>query len=291
MELRQLRYLVALADERHFTRAAARLRVAQPALSQQIRKLERELGVPLFDRTTRSVRLTEAGELLVVRARRVLAEIEDAGEELRELAGVVAGRVTIGMSQTPGPFDVVGLLAGFHASFPDVELAMREDLSVSLAGQLRAGELDVAFLTIVDEPDTSGLTVHPLAVEELLVVLAPGHPLAGRERLAVDELREEEFVSFPRGATIRRAVERRAREAGFEPRTVFETSEVSRTRALVSGGLGVAVLPRSDALAIGPPVAVAALEGPTLTHRVSLCWREGRRHSPATRAFIERARG
>jgi DNA-binding transcriptional LysR family regulator len=290
MELRQLRYLVALADERHFTRAAGRVRVAQPALSQQIRKLEDEVGVALFDRTTRSVRLTEAGALLVVRARRVLAEIDGAAEELRELTGVVAGRVRIGLSQTPGPFDVVGLLAGFHADHPQVELAMREDLSVALAAELRAGELDVAILTVVEEPDTNGLVVHPLAEEELLLVLPPSHRLARRKRIAVEQLDGEELVSFPPGATIRRAVERRMRAAGVEPRTVFETHDAARARALVAGGLAIAVLPRSDVLALGPPIATAAIAGDPLTHRVSLCWREGRRHSPATRALIDRAR-
>lgn len=158
MEFRQLRYLVALADERHFTRAAARSHVAQPALSQQLRKLEDELGLPLVDRTTRRVALTEAGELLVARARRVLAELDAAGAELQQVSGLLAGRVTIGLTQTPGPLDLLPLLADFHARFPAVELAVREDLSTTLAAQLRADELDVALLSTVARGDLEAET-------------------------------------------------------------------------------------------------------------------------------------
>ena len=290
MELRQLRYLVALADERHFTRAAERMRIAQPALSQQVRKLERETGVPLVDRTTRRVHMTEAGELLVAHARRVLAELDDARAELQQLTGLLSGRVTIGLTQTPGPLDIVRLLAGFHARHAHVELAVREDLSTTLADALRDDALDLAFLSIVEEADRRGLELRPLAVEPLVAVLPEGHRLAGRARLRIADLAGEELVAFTEGATIRTAVERAAREAGFEPRLAFETNELSRARALVAAGLGIAVMPRSDAEAPGPPVRVAALRAPTLVHRISLCWRAGKRHAPATRAVLEQVR-
>src|SRR5688572_23970928 len=127
MELRQLRYLVTLADERHFTRAAALLHIAQPALSQQIRRLEDELGIALVDRTTRHVALTAAGERLVARARRVLAEVEAATAELSELSGIRTGRVVIGAMRSTGPFDLSALLAAFHARHPGVELLVHEE--------------------------------------------------------------------------------------------------------------------------------------------------------------------
>jgi LysR family transcriptional regulator, transcription activator of glutamate synthase operon len=290
MELRQLRYLVALADERHFTRAAERVRIAQPALSQQVAKLEAEVGAPLVDRTTRRVRMTDAGELLVGHARRVLAEIEDARAELEQLTGLVGGRVTIGITQTPGPLDLVRLLADFHARFPQVELAVREDLSTTLADALRADALDLAFLSLVEEDDRRKLELHELAEEPLVLALPHGHRLAGRARLRIADLREEQLIAFSEGATIRAAVRRAARAAGFEPRIAFETREVARMRALVTAGLGVAVLPRSDAQAPGPPVHVAALHAPTLRHRISLGWRAGKRHAPAARALLQQAR-
>jgi LysR family transcriptional activator of glutamate synthase operon len=289
MELRQLRYLVALAEEQHFTRAAARERVAQPALSQQIRKLEEELGATLFDRTTRSVRPTEAGALLVAHARRVLAVVAAAKAELEQLGGLVAGRVTIGLTQTPGPLDLVRLLGDFHARFPQVELVVREDLSTTLAAELHAGALDVAFLSIVEEADRRGLELQPLAHERLVVALPADHRLAARTYVRIGNLRDEELVAFSEGATIRTAVRRIALQAGFEPRIAFETREVARARAIVAAGLGVAVLPRSDAEAPGPPVRVVELRGPSLTHRISLCWRRGKRHAPAARALLAQA--
>jgi DNA-binding transcriptional LysR family regulator len=291
MELRQLRYLVALADEGHFTRAAARVRVAQPALSQQIRKLEEELGVVLFDRTTRQVRATEAGALLTARARRILSEVDGAGAELQRLTGVVAGRVTIGLTQTPGPFDLPRLLAAFHARFPQVELAVREDLSTALAQQLRDDALDLAFLSLVEQDERHGIELHPLARERLVVALPSDHRLAHRRQLTIGDLREEEFVAFFEGATIRDAVRQIAQAAGFEPRIAFETREVARARAFVAEGLGVAILPRTDAEAPGPPVRIAALRAPSLVHQISIGWRAGKLHAPAARALLELARG
>jgi DNA-binding transcriptional LysR family regulator len=289
MELRQLRYLVALAEERHFTRAAARERVAQPALSQQIAKLEAELGVPLVDRTTRRVHLTEAGELLAGHARRALGELDDARAELQQLTGLVSGRVTIGITTTPGPLDLVRLLADFHARVPQVELAVREDLSTALADALRDDTLDLAFLSVVEERERRGLELVELAAEPLVVALSDSHALAGRRHLRIADLRKERLIAFSEGATIRAAVQRAARDCGFEPQIAFETREVARMRALVAAGLGVAVLPRSDAEAPGPPVRIATLRAPTFTHRISLCWRTGKRHAPAARALLEQA--
>ncbi|MDO8186051.1 LysR substrate-binding domain-containing protein [Conexibacter sp. JD483] len=285
MELRQLRYLVALADERHFTRAALRCHVAQPALSQQIGKLEGELGVALVERTTRRVALTGAGEALVARARRVLAELDAADAELQQLTGLLAGRLTIGITQTPGPFDLLPLLRRFHRSHPGVELAVREGLSTDLADELRAGALDVALLSRLPAAGRERLTLQPLASEPLVAVLPPAHRLAGRRRIDLGELRAEPFVVFHDGATIREAVAAAALAAGFAPRVAFEIQEVGRTRAVVSAGLGVAVLPRSDATAPGPRVAVAELR-PRLRHEIALATRADGAHTPAAQALL-----
>src|SRR5512135_3609656 len=126
MELRQLRYLVALDDERHFTRAAAREHIAQPALSQQIRRLEEEVGLPLVDRTTRRVTITDAGQYLVARARRILAEVDAARAELEALSGMQTGRVSVGVMHTMGPVDISIILAIYHERHPGVELTVRE---------------------------------------------------------------------------------------------------------------------------------------------------------------------
>ena len=162
MDLRQLRYLVALAEERHFTRAAAREHIAQPALSQQIRRLEEEVGLALVERTTRQVTITAAGELLVGRARRILSEVDAAQTELQGLRGIEAGHVTVGAMHTMGPIDVSLALAIFHGRHPGVELTVREMSSEELAEMLRVDELDLAFLSVTERIESHGLGLHQL---------------------------------------------------------------------------------------------------------------------------------
>src|SRR5215207_6807863 len=256
MELRQLRYLVTLADESHFTRAAARLHIAQPALSQQIKRLEDEVGTALVDRTTRHVALTPAGERLVVRARRALAEVEAATAELSELAGIRSGRVVIGSMRSTGPFDLSVLLAAFHARHPGIELVVREEPSEVMLQRLHADALDVAFLAVDTLDAGPDIQLQRLWNEPLVALLAPGHPLAGRRRLDLSELRHERFVVWGEGGSMRRIVVQGAREAGFEPVLAFESTESPRIRAMVSRGLGVALAPASEADHEGAPVAV-----------------------------------
>jgi DNA-binding transcriptional LysR family regulator len=290
MDLRQLRSLVALAEERNFTRAAAREHIAQPALSQQIRKLEAETGLCLVQRTTRRVALTEGGELLVARARRVLAELDAAHAELQSLAGVQSGRLTVGAIHTMLPVDLSLLLATFHKRYPAVELTVREQSSEELAEMLRVDELDLAFLSVTERIESHGLALQPILTEELVALLPPEHRLARRKRVRMAELAGEPFISFRQGARLRELLLSAAATAGFEPRIALESNESRRIRSLVSRGLGVAILPRSDAEESGAGVAVATLVEPALTRDVTLAWRAERRHSPAAAAFLELTR-
>ncbi len=290
MELSQLRYLVALAEERHFTRAAAREHIAQPALSQQIRRLEDEVGLPLVERTTRRVAMTAAGELLVARARRMLAELEAARTELSALRGVESGHVTVGALHTMGPVDVSLVLASFHERYPAVELTVREQSSEELAEMLRVDELDLAFLSVTERIESHGLGLMLLVSEELSVVLPADHGLAGRHEVRMAELADEQFISFRPGARLRELLHSAGRRAGFDPQIKLELNEPRRIRRLVSRGMGVAILPRSDAEAVGSEVAVARLIEPSLTRDITLAWREGRRLSPAAAEFLELAK-
>ena len=280
MELHQLRYLVLLGEELNFTRAAARAHVAQPALSRQIRKLEDELGVPLVDRTTRRVRLTPAGQDLVGRARRILQEVDEARYAARDTLQLLTGRVTLGMSQTPGPLDVAELFATFHDRHPGVELAVREDLSVRLADALRTDRLDLAVVAAISSAARRRLELHPVAQEDLVLVVAGDHRLAGQRSVPITELEQERLVAFAAGATIRETVNQAARQAGFEPAIAFESNDILRIRALVARGLGVAVLPRSDAASPRPEVTIVELDE-ALTYGLYVAWRAERRLSPA----------
>lgn len=285
MELRQLQYLVALADEGSFTRAAQQANVAQPALSRQIQKLERELGVPLVDRTSRRVALTSAGREVVETARRTLAGLDDLRASLQQTVTLLRGRVVLGLTQTPGPVDIPGALTAFHRANPGVELVVREALSVTLAEQLRADRFDLALISGIPDAERRGLETAGLATEELRLLLPAGHRLATRGWVRVADLRGERFLSFPHGATIRHAVVAAAKEAGFTPEVAFEISDLARTAALVAQGLGVAIVPASDTERIADGISTATvsipLRRPRLNHEVLLAWRLGRTLSPA----------
>jgi DNA-binding transcriptional LysR family regulator len=264
--------------------------VAQPALSQQIRRLEDELGLPLVDRTTRRVSLTDAGVLLVDRARRALGEVDAARAELADLAGVRGGHVVIGAMQSLGPFDLTSLLAAFHAKHPAVELTVSEEVSDALVAMVRADAVDMAFLSLTERVGQDGLEIQPLATEALSVLLSPDHRLASRRRLRIADLADERFITFREGAGLRRIIITAAHEAGFEPQIAFETNEVERARAMAARGLGVSIVPESDAHPHGPPVVAIELVRPPLTRDITLVWRRDRRLTPAAGAFLALAR-
>jgi DNA-binding transcriptional LysR family regulator len=292
MELRQLRYLVALADEQSFTRAAEREHIAQPALSQQIQKLEQELGLPLVERTTRRVSITDAGNLLVARARRVLTELESARQELDRVRGIQTGHVALGAMNTMGPVDITRVIADFHELHPQVELTVREDNSDALAEMLRVDAIDLAFLSVTERVESHGLALQQILMEELVVVLPQNHPLAGRGEIKMSDLADEDFISYREGARLRELLVGAAHEAGFTPRILLESNESRRIRRLVGRGLGVAILPRSHAIGVGTndPISVERLVDPPLARDITLAWRSGRKLPPAVAEFLNLTR-
>lgn len=290
MDLRQLRSLIALSEERSFTRAAAREHIAQPALSQQIRRLEEELGIALVERTTRSVSITEAGHLLLGRARRALGELDGARDDLLRLKGIRAGHVTLGVMHTMGPVDISLILAIFHERYPEVELTVREHSSEELAEMVRIDELDLAFLSVTERIESHGLALHRLVKEELVVLLPLGHRLAGRRAIRIAELAGEEFISYRAGSRLRELLVSAAAQSGFEPNVKLESNESQRVRRLVARGMGVAILPQSDALGPGAEVAVTKLIAPSLSRDITLAWRDQRRLPPAAAEFLTLAR-
>lgn len=281
VELRQLRSFLAVARLRHFTRAGRELHLAQPALSQQIRRLEAELGVQLLWRTSRRVRLTEAGEVLAVRAQRALAELDSALAELQELSGLVRGTLTLGVLPALGPLDPPALLAGFHAEHPGVELRLREETAAAILARLRSDELDLAISFVDPRGGVADVGRVVLFEEELVVAVATDHPLAARERVDAAALADEPLISHTPGSAIRRAVE----ELTESGRVAFESNERSTLIGLAARGMGVAVLPRSWVVGFEGVVAVPLGPDP-LRRPVALVWRRGRRQSPAGQAFV-----
>ncbi|MBO0850581.1 MAG: LysR family transcriptional regulator [Pseudonocardia sp.] len=258
MELRQLAYFDAVVRHGGFTRAAEQLRVAQPAVSAQIRRLESELGVELLARTTRRVRLTRAGELVLTRARRALAELDGAHADLAELAGVLRGRVRIGAIQALGPFDLPGALAAFHARYPDVDLELRTARLRELVAALDADQIDLAIGPL-PAALPARVVSRRLFTDELVLVTAADHPLAGRAELPLSAVREEPFACLPADSGLREILDRACASAGFAPRVRFESTGVHQLRELVGHGLGVALLARSIAESPGRPVSTHSI--------------------------------
>lgn len=283
MEVRELRALVTIAEEQHFTRAAQRLHLAQPALSQQLRRLETRLGVRLVARTPHRVRLTDAGERLVVRARRVLAELDDAAAEIDALKGLQSGRVTIGVGRASGAFPLARKLAAFRRQAPGVEVVLREDLSAPITTSLLAGELDLALVTPIEPLEHPGLTVRTVSREHLVAVLPARHPLARRKQLRLADLRDEPYIAFPPEAVIRRRLDALP-DARRTP--AYEVGQLGRMASLAAVGLGFAVMPAGDAAASSQNIAAVRLADPGLVHEVVLAHRAARDLGPPSAALL-----
>ncbi len=297
MELRHLRYFLAVADSMSFTAAAERLHIAQPALSQQIRALERELGVMLIERGARTRGLTEAGARFALRARRILLEAETASEEMAGFGSGRHGTVRFGsalQSLTEGR--VAGLLAGFHRENPGLRVSFREAHTRPLLSALAHGRLDLALIHLGEGAGGGDLRIEfedfPVEIERLyeeplLLVVGPTHRLAGRRSVRWDELGREEFVSFGASSTVRELAARAARVAGIPLRAPISAINLGTIRALVSAGLGVSILPRAAFALPGPPLRALKLIDPSLTRVVSLARNTIRYERPASRRFAE----
>jgi DNA-binding transcriptional LysR family regulator len=246
MQFQQLAYFVAVAEHRHFTRAAEQVRVAQPSLSQQIRALEHDLGAPLFHRIRGNVSLTEAGETLLPIARRILADTETARLAVRELAELDRGRVRLGAPPSLCTGLLPAMLAAFRRRYPGIQLELHESGSGDLRQRLAEGALDLALLAGARTTADAGLTATPLLLEELVVISAPDTPVAG-DRLGIGELADVPLVMFRRGYDVREATVNACRAAGFEPTFAIEGGEMDAVLELVRAGVGAAVVPSTVA--------------------------------------------
>ena len=282
MELRQLVYAVAVAEHRHFTRASEALHTAQPAVSHQIAKLEKELGVTLFERGRAGVRVTAHGAVVIGRARRILAEVDALAGDVAALDALERGRVEIGAMHNLGPVDLAAMIAAFRRRHPGLDVALREVTSDVMFDMVGADRLDLAIAAL-DVAPPAKLTARVLARERLVMVVPRSHPLAGAGTAAVTALAGEPFVAFSRGTGLRAVVDEATRAAGFEPRIHVETSDMARLVALVADGAGVAMIPASTPVD-GHAVAVVDLD-PAPVRTIGLIWREARTLSPAAEAF------
>jgi DNA-binding transcriptional LysR family regulator len=287
MELRQLQYLAAVARHRSFTRAADELYVTQPALSQQVRRLEEELGVALLLRLPSGVELTPAGTELVAGADTILAGVADLRAAMDEHAGGQRGvaRVATTPGAAPG---LPGALAAFHALHPGIRVSLRQAPAGDVVALLHNGSADLAVAALGAEAGraAAGLDVVTLADEPLRIVTPPGHPLAAAGDRPAADLRGAALVLTERGTALRDAVLGACRDAGFSPVPLLEVSDPATLRGLVHAGLGVSVVPASWLQAPGEAVDDVALAEPAPRHRVELLARASGA-SPAGRLLHE----
>jgi DNA-binding transcriptional LysR family regulator len=283
VELRQLEYFVAVARHGQFTRAADALWVTQSAISQQIRRLEAELGVALLRRTPRGAELTAAGEDLFARAEVVLAEVARARDELDRHAGITRGRVRLAATTTDAP-RLPRALAAFHREHPGLQLALRHASAADVLGLVQTAAVDVGIAGHPGAPP-AGVAVEQLADEPLRAMLPAGDALAGQTLLALDELRGRPFILAESGSALRATVMAACQAAGFSPVPLLEVSDPATVRHLVEAGLGVSLVPASWFETAGPEVAGASLAEPTPRHRVDVLTPAGGR-SPATELLL-----
>jgi DNA-binding transcriptional LysR family regulator len=277
MELRHLRYFVAVALEGNFTRAAEKLGIGQPPLSQQIKSLERELGVELLRRTSQGAELTRAGAAFLTEAQRVLGAAQSAIRAAQRAALGETGHLRIGFtgSATFNPV-VPSLIRRFKLRYPSVELTLQEANSTVLLDALRDAQLDAVFFRPGRVP-LAGIEMHRFADERMKIVLPSTHPLAGKKRLPLAALADEAFVLVPgpAGVTLYDEIVRACGEAGFSPQLAQPAPQLASVVNLVAAGLGVSIVPADIAQVQVKGVRYLDVQGAPLSARLALGWREG----------------
>ncbi|WP_165987605.1 LysR family transcriptional regulator [Streptomyces sp. YIM 98790] len=287
MDLQQMRYVVAVAETRNFTRAAERCSVVQSSLSHRIAGLERELGVRLFARSSRRVELTSAGAAFVAGARECLAAADRAAADAAAASGVVRGRLAVGVIVTTAAVDVPELLQRYRARHPEVRVVLRSGRSDDMAAAIRAGDLDIAFLGLPEGERPAGVETVVLDHDRHVLVVPAGHRLAGASRVTLAEIAAETFVDFAAGTPARAQSDQAFTAAGLVRDVAYEAGVVELMTGLIARRLGVALMPSAfiRPLAADDPelVLVPVVDGP---RRVEyLAWSRFN-PSPATRAML-----
>jgi DNA-binding transcriptional LysR family regulator len=290
VELRHLRYFVAVAEELHFRRAAERLHVSQPPLSQQIRALEAELGVKLFERNRRRVELTEAGEALLGEARQILAQVEHATDLTKRVARGEAGALAIGFVGSAMYGRLPDVVRTFHADRPSVALRLREFPTGEALEALADGRIDVGVVRPAAQA-LPGVEVDVVQREPVIAALPEGHRLAARDEVDLAETGGEAFVVLPRHEApgLFGSLDAALTELHVVPREMQEVSELRTVLGLVSAGVGIAIVPESVAVGERSGVVFRRLKGRVPTVDLAVAWRTGET-SPAVLAFLELAR-
>lgn len=288
MDIQALRYFVEVATQGGFTRASRTLHVTQPAISRMVKALEEELGAPLLVRERRRVKLTDAGRIVLERAKAVQESLRLIEEEVAEVAALRRGRIRIGMPPIVGVTYFAPLLAEFHHVHPGIALELREEGSHQVEALILSGELDVGGVVL--PTDEKAFETMPFVKDELRAVLHPSHPLARRAAIALRDLREIPFVLYRPEFALHGHIQDACRRAGFKPTVVSESSHWDFIVAMVAANIGVALLPANLCRELDPRQVRPVRLSESIPWHVALIWRRDRHLPPATRAWIELGR-
>ncbi|MDQ6418174.1 LysR family transcriptional regulator [Paenibacillus sp. LHD-117] len=286
MELRQLNYVIQIANEKNFSRAADKLHIAQPSLSQQLSKLEQELGLLLFRRTTNSVELTQAGQVFVEKSQSILDAVEQLKQEMDDMAQMRRGRLVVGTLPITGSHVLPLVLPIFGALYPQIEVVLVEETTAKLEQLTASGGTDISLLSLplID----SSLAWEPYLEEEICLAVPRQHPLAKSDSpVRIADLKDEPFIGLKRGQGFRQITVELCEGAGFTPQIVFESSNIDTVQSLVAGGMGIAFVPQMLTRPEGTdfaPVYLPLSTKPTRT--LVIASRKGRYLSKAAQSFI-----
>ncbi|MDB6034393.1 MAG: LysR family transcriptional regulator [Verrucomicrobiales bacterium] len=285
MEMHQLRYVVAVARTRSFSRAAEHCHVAQPSLSQQIQKLESELGERLFVRTRREARLTQHGDAFLTRAIRILEEAEAAKREASDASGLLRGTLTVGALPTIAPYLLPGALAAFTKKYPGIEIIIHEDTTAQLLARALAFELDVALAS--PPLPLERLETRPILSEELLVALPPGHPLTRKPQVRTSDLAREKLIVLKEGHCLGDQVLGFCERREFKPQISFRSAQLETIQALVRAGLGLSLIPAMAARSKNPAQPeYRSMASPRPERKIVALWPKQRPLSRAASEFL-----
>jgi len=289
MDIEQLRTVLKIEEHGHFGRAAEDLGLSQPALSQRVARLEAELGRPVFDRSGRRIRLTEAGRILKRQAERVLAIVDDAVREVQDDGR--SGRVAVAAIPTIAPFLLPAVLRAFRAEFPEARVEADEDITETLLKRLVEGEVDLGLLALPLPVEEPRLTVEPLFTERLLLAMPADHPLAERPALPIQELQGQSFVLLGEGHCLSEQIRGFCRDRSIQPVATGRAGQLATILELVGLGFGLSFVPEmARRVDLNPQRVYRPIEEPSPSRTIAVCWNPARYRTRLVRSFLETLR-
>jgi DNA-binding transcriptional LysR family regulator len=286
MDIRQLTYFIAVAQHRSFTKAAQSLHITQPSLSKMVRVLEEELGVTLFDRSSRQIELTDAGQIILRSAQQIVKSMDDMAAELGDVVHLKKGTLRLGLPPMIGGHFFPSIIERFHHKYPQIQLQIVEQGGKRIEPDVGSGDLDIGMviLPLIDE---SKFEILPLTEDDLMLVVSPDHRLASRERVRLHELENEAFIMFREEFTLHHLIADACKRVGFDPRVLFESSQWDFMTEMVAAKFGITLLPEAVCRSLDPlRYRCISLTQPVIPWKLAMIWRKDKYLSFAAREWI-----